>query len=192
MEKEHLNILKFTPFEAKHFQNGTSVQVYPLDNDFKITDGDISRIVSICNQKPIYNFLFAKRLKGEPYMDNSATGFIEWARTGWETGKYFVFLARDNEGKIVGAVDIKSDNVDGAEVGYWMDENSPGYMSNTVRGLVEHSRDVGFKKLIAFTLPNNDKSQRVLLRAGFNHIGQEAHVDDDGTVHERFEVNLVV
>jgi len=28
MEKEHLNILKFTPFEAKHFQNGVKHLIF--------------------------------------------------------------------------------------------------------------------------------------------------------------------
>jgi RimJ/RimL family protein N-acetyltransferase len=190
MNPPFLKVANFVPFSAKHFQNNDFVQVFPLDGTHAISADDILKIVEICNQSPIYNFLFAARLKGEPYTEKSANGIVEWARAGWNSGKYFVFLSRDSGGKILGAIDIKSDTIDGAEIGYWMDENSPGYMSNIVMGVAKYASEAGFYKLIAYTQPQNEKSQRVLLRAGFRHVGQVDHIDDDGDVHELFELML--
>ncbi len=187
---QNLNLSKFRMFEVNHYDLPLQVEVSPVDENHVINKRDINKIVDICNQPAIYSFLFAKRLKNQPYREDSADGFIKWAKEGWRNGQYFVFLVKNQLNEIIGAIDIKSNNPNGAEIGYWMDQNFPGYMSNIVKGLVERAKEVGFKKLIAFTQPENARSQRVLIRAGFTHLGIEDHKDEDGEVHEKFEIIL--
>lgn len=185
--QEKLDPTALTSFTAEHFADPTNkVLVSPVDYTFNLTEADKQRIASICNQEAIYNFLFRKRLKGEPYQISSAEGFIEWARKGWENSEYFVFLTRNSAGEIVGAIDLKSNKTVDPEVGYWMDVNVPGYMSNIVAGLMKKAKKAGAVSLIAYTKPENEKSKRVLLRAGFEYAGRVDHADADGEVHDLF------
>jgi RimJ/RimL family protein N-acetyltransferase len=184
---ETLNSQKLSSFTAFHFSEPTKmVTVLPVNEDFTLTDEVKQQIVSICNQEAIYNFLFRKRLNGEPYQPSSAEGFITWAKQGWASGEYFVFISRDELGNIVGAIDIKSNKIVDPEIGYWMDKNAPGYMSNIVSGLVDRAKEAGAKTVIAYTKPENEKSKRVLLRAGFTYVGRVDHADTDGEIHDLF------
>ena len=99
---------------------------------------------------------------------------MDGARLGWAQGQYFVFLSKDSEDHVVSAIDIKSDNLQDAEIGYWADKNKPGYVTNMLVGLVELAKHAGYKSLVAYTRKDNEKSQRVLLRAGFVEAGEES------------------
>ena len=162
------------------------VTVLPV-NEKDFTESDYKKIVKVCNQKEIYSLLFKERLGGKSYKLADAKGFVNWATKGWETKEYFVFIVRNQLNQIVGAIDIKSNNLDLAEVGYWMDKDSPGYMTNVLIGLACQAKDFGFKKLYGLTKINNDKSKRVLLRAKFLSTGKYVQNDCE---YDRFEIVL--
>ncbi len=128
---------------------------------------DIEKIVSICNQDRVYEMIFRDRLDGRKYEKADAENFIDWLVTGWQEQSYFVFLIKDEDGDIVGAVDIKSNDLDRSEIGYWADSNHSGIMTNAVGVLIQLAKKAGFKSLFATTKIDNARSQNVLLRNGF-------------------------
>ncbi len=139
----------------------------PVNGMFEITDTDIDRIVTICNQPPVYDFLFREKLEGEPYPREKAVDFLDWAQKGWLEKTHFVFLVRDANKQITAAVDIKSADLSGAEIGYWADTETPGYMTNAVMALVDLAKQAGYQRLFALIRPQNIKSVGVITRAGF-------------------------
>lgn len=55
----------------------------------------------------------------------------------------------------------------GAEIGYWARASSSGIMTNTVLELCELAKEAGYQRLLALVAPENEKSIRVTMRAGF-------------------------
>jgi len=125
------------------------------------------QIAAACSQPSIYEFLFEKELEGRPYEAKHAKEFLEWAKKGWEEAAYFVFLVKDRSDKIVGSLDIKSAELDGAQIGYWSDENAQGFMTNAVKTLCNIAKEAGYRSLRAIALMHNPRSAGVLKRAGF-------------------------
>lgn len=138
----------------------------------KFAEVDIEKIVSICNQEPVYGFLFREKLKGKEYQREQAESFIKWIVEGWQEQTHFAYLIRRDGGEIIGAVDIKSNYLERAEVGYWADGNYSGIMSNAVAKLVELAKAAGYKSLFATAKLDNQRSQNVLLRNGFVGEGE--------------------
>ena len=155
----------------ENFKTHETGKLFPLCADFCLTDDDFRQISEICHQPSVYE-LFKERLQGKEYTISDAKGFYDWANSGWNEDKFFVFLIRDSNGKICCAVDIKSNNLDGAEIGYWASEDSPGFITNAVEKLCEFGKEKGFKMLYGLTVPQNLKSQNVLMRAGFKNCGK--------------------
>lgn len=157
--------------------------VQSIDSSQNISDDDLETITRICSEELIYNVLFKEKFNGKPYTLENARSFINWAKEGWNKNKWFVFLIRDSENKIVGAVDIKSDNLESAEIGYWMTKEVSGVMTNAVVALCNMAKNAGYKSLYGLTILNNEKSQRVLLRAGFVNVGQ---IEEKGKQYLKF------
>jgi RimJ/RimL family protein N-acetyltransferase len=136
------------------------------------TDEQIGNLVSVCNQPLIYDVLFRKALGDAPYDAEHARGFLTWARAGWESNSHFVFLLVDPSGLVAGALDIKSADRNGAEIGYWCSSEHRGLMVNSVRELLEFARRHGFACLWARVDPLNAGSKRVLELNGFHVVGE--------------------
>jgi RimJ/RimL family protein N-acetyltransferase len=132
----------------------------------EVKDGHISNIQKICNEPLVYKWLFTKRFP-QGYTHIDAKEFISWANKGWDSGEYFVFFIVSSEDEIVGAMDIKSNKLDAAEIGYWVSESYPGLATNAVNELKGIAKEAGFLKLFAQTESANDKSNQLLLRTGF-------------------------
>lgn len=128
---------------------------------------DPSTVVSICNEPPIYDLLFAERCAGKPYAPADAERFLAWAERGWRDGTHFVYLIRSELGEIAGAVDIKSANLPSAEIGYWLGARHSGVMTNAVRALCELAWVAGYAELFGLVRQNNIRSANVLTRVGF-------------------------
>ena len=152
------------PFE-NHFDGGAihlrRADTFPNDKTTR------DQIASICNQPLVYDTLFRDRLEGATYSETDADEFIEWAHSGWQSGSHFVFFATNESNRIIGAVDIKSADLAAAEIGYWADSNYPGNMTNAVAALIHAAVETGFSRFTAYVKHNNQKSIRVLERAGF-------------------------
>ena len=127
-----------------------------------------ARVTSICNQSTVYRNLFQARLKGARYTLSDADEFLAWATAGWKLSTHFVFFIIDDQFGIVGAIDIKSAELNNAEVGYWADSNHPGNITNAVLAMIDSAIGTGFIRFTAFVRHDNDNSCRVLERAGFN------------------------
>lgn len=138
-----------------------------LDETIALTHEDETIIAAICNEPLIYDRLFHRRLNGQLYSIGDAQGFLRWAQQGWSDHSWFVFLLRNSNDQIVGAVDIKSAHTDGAEIGYWASASSPGVMTNAVLQVCEVAKEAGYRRLFALIAPDNERSLGVVRRAGF-------------------------
>lgn len=83
----------------------------------------------------------------------------------------------DDDGDVVGRITL-SGIVRGpflsSSLGYWLapDANGRGYATDAVRALAAYAfGDFGLHRIEASTLLHNERSQRVLERAGFERIG---------------------
>lgn len=159
-----------------------------LDESVAVTPKDENAIATICNEPLIYHRLFRKMLDGQPYSLAEAQSFVRWAQQGWRDRSWFVFLLRDSTDQIIAAVDIKSADTQGAEIGYWASAASPGIMTNAVLQLCEVAREAGYRRLFALIAPDNAQSLSVVRRAGFM---QTEDVTRDGTHYRQFARSLV-
>lgn len=150
-----------------NYKTGENCYLASCENEDLFTGPDINRIVACCSQELIYNFLFREKLKGQPYTKDQAVSFIKWAARGWQDQSWFVFIIRNSQNKLIGAIDLKSNNLDSSEMGYWADANESGIMSNAVTKLLALAKSAGYKNIYATTMLNNDRSQQVLIRNGF-------------------------
>lgn len=166
------------------YDSDTSYSMTSMDSGTQFSDEDIRDIAKICSEKRVYDVLFKEKFEGRPYTGEDARRFVNWAQSGWENDSHYVFIIRDGENHIAGAVDIKSADLAGAEIGYWASENHPGIMTNAVRELCKIASNVGYKSLFGLVVPHNNKSQGVLLRAGFENLG---NVHERGKEYIKFE-----
>ncbi len=173
--------------EILNFKTGEKYRMFG-GREMQFSEEDVSRIADICSQDEIYNILFKHIFKGASYTQESAKVFISRIEQGWKDNNFFVFITRKTNDEIVGAMDIKSANLDNAEVGYWADKNSGGFVTNQLKELVSIARQAGYKKLFADVRVGNEKSRNVLERAGFTKKG-EKQVED--RQYEVFEKTLV-
>lgn len=157
-------ISNFKTGESYQFQGGA---------DVVFTEEDIQRLVEICNQKEIYDFLFGWRMGGKPYTEENARWFANSFAQGWKDSSHFIFIIRNTSNLIVGAIDIKSADSERAEVGYWADNQSSGFITNALIEMSSHAKIAGYKKLFAKVVLGNEKSENVLKRGGFEMVGTE-------------------
>ncbi|OGL30489.1 hypothetical protein A3F37_01285 [Candidatus Saccharibacteria bacterium RIFCSPHIGHO2_12_FULL_41_12] len=151
---------------------GGSARLVAIAKD-TVTEADMERIVSICNQPEVkkwVTFQYATGPNGQ-YTIQDAKEFVKQSTKGWQEGEMFAYLVRGEYNKIVGAMGLKSPENGTAEVGYWSDtEGQGGYMTNALNALLLASAEAGFTELYTFVKPENDSSMKLCLRAGF--IGQ--------------------
>ena len=180
---------ELTGYQIINFKEPTKkATVIPLSKLNQLTPKDISEIVRICNQHDVYELLFKKMLNGKKYQIANAHSFESWANQGWENNSNFTFLIKSDGEKVIGTIDIKTNDPDNAEVGYWMDKDYPGYMTNALVGLITQAKAVGYRSLVAYTKIENNKSKGVLSRAGFQYVGQEERTP--GTIRDKFTLSL--
>ena len=162
-------------------------QLRSADASFPSTDTTQQDLVAACNEPFLYDRIFRERLQGKPYDQDRAEYFLSWAREGWRNNAWFVFVVLSPEGKIVATIDIKTDQLEGAEIGYWCSEKSPGIMTNTVLALCNIAREAGFRHLYARIAPDNARSIGVVSRCNFSPAGLETR---NGVQHLRFNKSL--
>jgi RimJ/RimL family protein N-acetyltransferase len=147
---------------------------FNTNNEFKlvssksinIEDKHITNIQKSCNERLVYKWLFTKRFP-QGYTHIDAKEFITRANKGWDQGKFFVFFIISPNDEIVGAMDIKTNTLDSAEIGYWVSENYSGLATNAINELKSIAKEAGFLKLFAQTKSENEKSNELLVRTGF-------------------------
>lgn len=168
-EKE---VPRFEKMINKDIVNYNTQEGYKMTGgeDMDFSPADISKIAEICAQEGVYKTLFEKRWNGDPYTEKDAAEFVDFVKEGWKNKTYFVFFVRKEDGEIIGAIDIKSADLERAEVGYWADKNYKGFMTNTLMELSKLAKSAGFMNLFATTATTNVRSGGVLERAGFHKV----------------------
>jgi RimJ/RimL family protein N-acetyltransferase len=169
------------------FWDGKPCAFQSMDESVPVTDEDVEALVTTCNEPLIYHRLFQKKLQGRPYSRADAERFFAWAHQGWKRRTWFVFLIRDPHHKLIGAMDIKSSHIPGAEIGYWASATSSGIMTNALLQLSGLAKEAGYQRLLALIAPENEKSMRVVMRAGFV---QTNDVMRNGRQYLQFTKNL--
>ena len=120
----------------------------------------------------------------EPCWPADALSREDWTRrlrawrAGWRNDRAYVFLAFEKAAeRLVGGVsltNVRRGPAQSASLGYWLlaDCQDHGYMTEAVAAIVDWSFAVlALMRLEAGTLPENDRSRRVLERCGFAEEG---------------------
>lgn len=137
----------------------------------------VARIVAICNEPLVYEWIFRESLAGRRYEAADAREWLEWSWSGWSDGTHFVFAVLDEAGHIAAACDIKSkDPV--AEIGYWASQQHRGIMTNAVKAMCGLAAAAGFRGLFSRTRSDNQSSKAVLARAGLVPAPSPGHDED--------------
>lgn len=172
--------------KSQSVENELTGELYSLQaiDSVQPERGRIEEITSICNEPEIYRWLYRDMFDGSPYPPESAYEWIEWGAEGWETGTHFVFVVLDRKGGIAAACDIKSPNLDIAEIGYWASVKHRGIMTNAVAAMLEMAEEAGFQELCAKVLSNNVRSQAVLHRLGFQ-LSEDQAGNRDKLIYRR-------
>lgn len=166
--------------EFSHRRTGEPLLLRSLDASLEFTDAHAQQIVNVCTHPNVYNVLFAERFAGKPYTLEDAQSLARIGRTGWANGTTFIFVVLDLDQHIIGAIDIKSPNLERAEIGYWADQKRSGFMRGAVAALCEVARRAGYRSLFARVLPENERSIKVVLASNFHeeemvHDGHRAY-----------------
>lgn len=130
----------------------------------------IEQIVETCNEDLLYSILFAFNFKGQKYTPDKAQSFLDYALKGWKGNKNFVFVIHTEDDKLAGIIEIKSNDKECSEIGYWSSAKHQGIMTNALRELKKYAKSEGYKKLGATVRVNNFGSQKVLKRNGFEFV----------------------
>jgi RimJ/RimL family protein N-acetyltransferase len=160
----------FTSRELRNIKTGETASLIRADR-VSITPERVEDVVRICNEPPVYEFLFRRDLHGEPYPPAKAGAFLEGATRSWREHTHFVFLIVAEDGSLVGNVDIETADVEAAEIGYWATATRSGFISPAVAAICDLAREAGYLSLYAHTRPSNERSMAVLRRNGFRDDG---------------------
>ena len=90
----------------------------------------------------------------------------------------FLIVLKTNS-HIIGSIDFKYIPINGiTEVGYGLNPKyeGNGYMSEALKCFLEFGKSKGIKKVLADTIPDNYKSQKVLKKCGFNFIRKDKNL----------------
>lgn len=156
-------------FKEEPFTNRKTGALYRLVRADAAAPGPerIEQVRAICNERPVYDILFAHIFGGKPYTAEAAAGFLKWAAQGWRERTHFIFLILDGAGAICGNVDVKAPDLDGAEIGYWAAAAHAGIITPALGAVCGIARAAGYKSFFAYVVPHNGRSIAVLTRNGF-------------------------
>ncbi|MGJ8657908.1 MAG: GNAT family N-acetyltransferase [Akkermansiaceae bacterium] len=136
-------------------------------DEVEATDTMLERLIAISNEPKVYSWIFQERLKGQAYGMAMAKGFFKMGSDGWNNHEQFVFMLLTEDGHPAANIDIKTADINGAEIGYLSSNKHSGVMTNTVLAVAAIAREAGYTMLWARSLKDNIDSSRVLVRAGF-------------------------
>jgi len=177
---------KFTnPKNGRHYELVRADQVPP-------TETNLASILAASNEPAIYEFLWRDILKGQPYPPEKAVAFLTWAKKSWDASSNFVFVVKDDSGNVVGAADIKGNDPQGAEIGYWASAAHSGIATPAVRLMCRQAALAGFTALFAFVKTSNPRSASVLERNGFVKFAQEDHTKPYPRFHFRRALTITI
>jgi len=98
---------------------------------------------------------------------------------GWNSGTRYLFLIdRKPDNALIGTIhfsNVLRGNFQSCRVGYKLDQahSGNGYMTEAMRAAMDFVFDQGLRTIVAYVLPTNDPSRRVLDKLGFRRDGIE-------------------
>jgi len=114
-----------------------------------------------------------------PYPDNAAVEWVTRTHRSTALGQQYAFgiceKAKPLEG-VVGVVGLTRDDDGTWEIGYWLGEPfwGQGYMGEATPEVIRFAFEVlGLERIEAGHFVGNPGSARVLLRSGFEYVGEE-------------------
>ncbi|RPF53188.1 GNAT family N-acetyltransferase [Aquisalibacillus elongatus] len=129
----------------------------------------------------------------EDYVERWSKESRGMVREGWVANTTF-FLVNDDD-YIVGSCNMRHELNDklleiGGHVGYGVrpTERGKGYATVMLKKCLEHLRTLGVKKALVTCNNENAGSKKVILKNG--GIQDESFVEEDGTIVNRFWINL--
>ncbi len=134
---------------------------------------NLGDITAICIGELVYEWCFRTLCDGEPYPAKMASDWMSWGTEGWERETHFVYVVIDADGAVAAACDIKSADLERAEVGYWSSADHRGVMTNAVRAVIQLADDAGFRVLFADIHLDNRRSLAVIQRCGFQQADRQ-------------------
>ncbi|MCR5664176.1 MAG: GNAT family N-acetyltransferase [Oscillospiraceae bacterium] len=133
---------------------------------------------------PRFEETYGVTYQGEE-LDELLKGFLlQLEREIAEDPENFLFfteflLVRREDGVILGSIDYKYVPREGVtELGYGLNprHEGRGYMTEALRAFLDFGRSLGIKTVLADTLPDNLKSQRVLKKCGFRFLREDGNL----------------
>lgn len=110
-----------------------------------------------------------------PYTRRDGEAFAAALRAEHAAGRRLVFaLAEAGTDALVGAAGVEPAGPGEGELGYWLGRPywGRGYASEAAAALIRLAWDEPLRSLTAVTDPENRRSQRVLLKLGFQPLGE--------------------
>lgn len=160
----------------KNALTGDSYSLQPICH-IAPTKEVLATIARICNQDLVYEWCFKDLCGDKGYPIEMAIDWIQWGTSGWEDRTHFVYAILDSNGEVTAACDIKSSDLERAEVGYWSSLNHRGVMTNAAKAMLQLADNAGFKTLFADIHPDNHKSQAVIKRCGFIRTDHKSTIE---------------
>jgi [ribosomal protein S5]-alanine N-acetyltransferase len=126
-----------------------------------------------------------------PYLDGIAERWIATHQENWERGELAAFAVTQKEsGLLIGCISIMRCNQE-PEIGYWIGVEywNNGYATEACLAITDFATSaLTLTRLCARHLSRNPASGRVLVKAGFTHVGAQALVIDSNTRQDMLEI----
>ena len=148
----------------------------------RIHERHIERLVELYSEPRV-----AEWLGGIP----SEWQWLEARMAHWKEHGFGDWVFSEREGElVVGRCGLRRVVIDGAdevEVGYVVDPErwSRGYATEMTRAVIEAGFALGLREIVAFTLPNNLRSRRVMEKSGLTY---EKPVEWAGRPHVLYRI----
>jgi RimJ/RimL family protein N-acetyltransferase len=144
----------------------------------RIADDDLEDFLSFYVDPAVMRLLSPA---GEPYAPDAATELFHGHVAHWDQHGFGTWIFRDTEGRFIGRAGLRSMDLEtGPEVelfyGVASDRWGRGYATEIAGGIISLAFEVlGVGSLVAFALPTNKASLRVLAKCGFVEAGELMH-----------------
>jgi [ribosomal protein S5]-alanine N-acetyltransferase len=126
-----------------------------------------------------------------PYLDGMAERWISTHQENWERGELASFaVTQKSSGLLIGCVSIMRCNQE-PEIGYWIGVEywNKGYATEACVAISEFATSaLTLTRLCARHLSRNPASGRVLLKAGFSHVGSQPLVVGSNASQDMLEI----
>lgn len=135
----------------------------------RISQNDFEDLEKILNQPEIYK-LFGKALDGKRIDKDRIKSILDFYIKGFEEKDCFLYLIRNSQERIVGAIDLQRQGDKSFSIGFWANNRKKGFISGALNKLKDVLNKEKIKNLDSYIEPENEDAKRVLERNGFEFV----------------------